>query len=114
MKTHKNSNIIQVEDSAGDIRLTRKEPGGYQISDALAAVTGGGTNLNHIFKKEKPAGTQTHDLILPDPNIPGKYGRRVLNIIKSTYELKSIPVIARSISKHDNDIQHWNSKYPNC
>ena len=97
--------ILLVEDSAGDIRLTEEVFKESKISNNLAVIRDGAEALAYLFQEgEKYENAVRPDLILLDLNLPKKSGKEVLAVIKEDENLRQIPVIILTISKSDEDI----------
>lgn len=114
MHSEKKIEILLVEDNPGDIRLTREAFNEYKIANNLSIVTDGEEAMNFLYKKDKYKNAPTPDMILLDLNLPRKDGREVLEEIKESNILKSIPVIVLSTSENDTDIRHSYEHYANC
>ncbi len=106
--------ILLVEDSPGDIILTREALEEHEIEHELFVVNDGNEAMsflkNHCPYKQSPR----PDIVILDLNLPRKDGRQVLKEIKSDYKLKSIPVIVLSTSDNDTDIAMSYRNHANC
>lgn len=114
MNPKRNIEILLVEDNPGDIRLTREAFEVYKIANTLSIVTDGEMALDYLNKKGTFKNVSTPDLILLDLNIPKKDGMEVLEEIKKSPKLKTIPVIILSTSENDADIRYAYENYANC
>jgi CheY-like chemotaxis protein len=97
--------VLLVEDSPGDVRLTREA-----FKDANAAITlhitTDGVDAMAFLRREGPhASAPRPDLILLDLNLPRMDGRQVLAIIKGDGSLKTIPTIILTTSDAEADVQ---------
>ncbi|MDN3515480.1 MAG: response regulator [Candidatus Brocadia sp.] len=106
--------ILLVEDSPGDVRLTRESLKEAKIRNNLHVVADGAEAMNFLRKKDKYADTPRPDIILLDLNLPKKDGREVLAEIKADDTLKSIPVVVLTISKAEEDILKSYNLHANC
>ncbi len=96
--------VLLVEDSPGDMRLTREA-----FRDANAAITlhvsADGVDAMAFLRRE---GTHAHaprpDLILLDLNLPRMDGRQVLAEVKGDDMLKTIPTIILTTSDAEADV----------
>jgi chemotaxis family two-component system response regulator Rcp1 len=96
--------VLLVEDSPGDVRLTREA-----LRDANTAielhVAADGVEAMSFLRHEAPhADVPRPDLILLDLNLPRMDGREVLALIKADPELKTIPTIILTTSEAEGDI----------
>lgn len=103
-KSYKIINILLVEDSEADIRLTREALKENKLEVDLEVVKDGVEALAYLKKEGKYKNTIRPDLILLDLNLPKKDGREVLAEIKIDDSLKSIPVVILTVSKDEEDI----------
>ena len=106
--------ILLVEDSPGDVRLTKEGLKEAKVRNNLHVVCDGVAALDFLRKKGKYANMPRPDLILLDLNLPKKDGREVLAEIKSDETLKCIPVVVLTISKAEEDILKSYKLYANC
>ena len=96
--------VLLVEDSPGDVRLTREA-----FQDANQAielhVAQDGVEAMAFLNQEPPHGNAPRpDLILLDLNLPRMDGREVLARIKADANLKTIPTIILTTSEAEADI----------
>ncbi len=96
--------ILLIEDNEGDIILTKKAFERGKIMNNLSVARDGKEGLDYLFKRGKFENVSTPDLILLDLNMPEVSGQEVLQQIKATDELKSIPVVVLTTSNSDEDI----------
>lgn len=96
--------ILLVEDSPSDIRLTQKVLADARIANNLSVVRDGVDALAFL-RGEAPneAGIQP-DLVLLDLNLPRKDGREVLHEIKADPDLRHIPVVVLTTSREEHDV----------
>ncbi|HHS95638.1 MAG TPA: response regulator [Phaeodactylibacter sp.] len=97
-------NILLVEDNPGDVRLTQEAFNECQSSIGLEVIMDGLEALHYLRKEGKYADAVAPDLILLDLNLPKKSGIEILQEVKSSPELKRIPVIILSTSNAEQDI----------
>jgi chemotaxis family two-component system response regulator Rcp1 len=114
MKNYKPINILLVEDSLADIRLTQEVFKEGKINNILNVVMDGEEALLYLRKSGKYKNVETPDLVLLDLNIPKKDGRQVLADIKTDNNLKVIPVIILTTSAAEQDIFNTYSHHANC
>jgi two-component system response regulator len=96
--------ILLVEDSQGDIRLTQEALRESRIVNELRVVTDGAAAIRYLFKQDEFADASSPDLILLDLNLPKKNGMEVLREIKSRPETAVIPVVMLTTSTAEEDI----------
>jgi two-component system, chemotaxis family, response regulator Rcp1 len=106
--------VLLVEDSLGDVRLTREA-----LKDATARinlhVVRDGVEAMQFLHREGPYATVVRpDLILLHLNLPRKDGREVLKEIKESAALTSIPVVVLTTSASDADILRSYLLHANC
>lgn len=106
--------ILLVEDSPGDVRLTQEALKEAKMRNNLHVVGDGVEAMSFLRKKGKYADAPRPDLIFLDLNLPKKDGREVLAEIKSEDDLKSIPVVVLTISKSEEDILRSYNLHANC
>lgn len=114
MKSYKPINILLIEDSLADIRLTQEVFKEGKINNTLSIVMDGEDALVYLRKSGKFKNVQTPDLVLLDLNIPKKDGRQVLAEIKADSTLKVIPVIILTTSAAEQDILNTYAHHANC
>jgi two-component system, chemotaxis family, response regulator Rcp1 len=97
-------NILLVEDSPSDIRLTQEALKDTDIKHFLSVVTDGEAALDFLLKSEVDR-SLIPDLILLDLNMPKKNGHEVLSEIKAKAPwLDQVPVILITVSQDEQDI----------
>ncbi len=106
--------ILMVEDSPGDVRLTQEAFKESKVKNRLYAVSDGIEAMAFLRKEGKYVNTPRPDLILLDLNLPKKDGRELLAEIKADENLKRIPVVILTISQAEEDIIGTYDLYANC
>src|SRR6056297_80209 len=117
MIQEKNTNSIEillVEDSPGDQRLTKEALKEGKINNNLYIVEDGEEALAFLKKQEPFTTVPKPDLILLDLNLPKMNGQEVLKIIKADETLKRIPVVILTTSQADEDILNAYNLNANC
>jgi CheY-like chemotaxis protein len=104
VEDRKGVNVLLVEDSPGDVRLTREA-----FREANPAVNlhvaPDGVEAMAFLRREGAHGEQPRpDFILLDLNLPRMDGREVLALIKADPSLRTIPTIILTTSEADADI----------
>ncbi len=106
--------ILLVEDSPADVRLTQEALKEEKIHNNLNVVNDGVEAMAYLRRQGKYAKAVRPDLVLLDLNLPKKDGREVLKEIKSDKELKMIPVVILTISKAEEDVIKTYNLHANC
>jgi chemotaxis family two-component system response regulator Rcp1 len=106
--------ILLVEDSPSDVRLTREAFKDAKVRVNLHVVTDGAEAMDFLLKQGKHTNAPVPDLILLDLNLPKKDGREVLGEIKESTTLKSIPVVILTTSQSGMDIMDSYRHHANC
>jgi chemotaxis family two-component system response regulator Rcp1 len=106
--------VLLVEDSPGDVRLT-KEVFREANMDIHLHVASDGLEAMAFLRRQEP---HTHaprpDLILLDLNLPKMDGREVLAQIKNDDSLKTIPTVILTTSHSQADIVRSYQLQANC
>jgi len=106
--------VLLVEDSPGDVRLTREAFKDAKVHINLHVATDGVEAIAFLLREGKYADAPRPDLILLDLNLPRKDGREVLGEIKGSPALMSIPVVILTTSASDIDILRSYQLHANC
>ena len=106
--------ILLVEDSAADVRLTQEALKEAKVRNTLNVVDDGVKAMAYLQKKGEYASAVRPDLILLDLNLPKKGGREVLEEIKNDPSLKRIPVVVLTVSRAEEDVLHTYNLHANC
>jgi chemotaxis family two-component system response regulator Rcp1 len=106
--------VLLVEDSPGDIRLTQEALKDAKIHINLQVVRDGEQAMSFLMRKGEYRNAPRPDLILLDLNLPKKDGREVLQEIKESETLKIIPVVILTTSAAEADILRSYSLHANC
>lgn len=97
-------NILMVEDSEGDARLTEEALKDSKLRIRLDTVVDGVEALEYLRKRGRYAQASTPDLILLDLNLPRVGGMEVLQEVKADQALRDIPVVVMTSSRAEQDI----------
>jgi two-component system, chemotaxis family, response regulator Rcp1 len=106
--------ILLVEDSPGDVRLTREALKSGKIRNTLHVVNDGVEAMAFLHREGDYADAGRPDLILLDLNLPRKNGKEVLAEIKADKDLHRIPVVVLTISQAERDILDTYNLNCNC
>ncbi len=96
--------ILLVEDSPADVRLTREALKEAKVLNSLHVVQDGIAAMDFLHKKGQYAGSPEPHLVLLDLNLPKKDGREVLAEIKQDKKLMHIPVVVLTTSRAEEDV----------
>lgn len=106
--------VLLVEDSPGNVRLTREAFKEAKVHVNLRVASDGIEAMAFLKREGKHADNPRPDLILLDLNLPKKDGREVLEEIKQSPALKTIPIVILTTSKSEEDILRSYSLHANC
>jgi CheY-like chemotaxis protein len=106
--------VLLVEDSAGDVRLTREAMKDAKVHISLNVAKDGIEAMAILKREGEHANAPRPDLILLDLNLPKKDGREVLKEIKESAALKSIPVVILTTSSSQEDVHNSYQLHANC
>jgi two-component system, chemotaxis family, response regulator Rcp1 len=106
--------VLLVEDSPGDIRLTREAFKDAKVHINLNVASDGIEAMAFLKRGGKHANAPRPDLILLDLNLPKKDGREVLSELKESQAFKSIPVVILTTSESEADIHGSYQHHANC
>jgi two-component system, chemotaxis family, response regulator Rcp1 len=106
--------VLLVEDSPGDVRLTREAFKDAKVHIKLSVALDGADAMAFLKREREHANAPRPDLILLDLNLPKKDGREVLAEIKESPTLRSIPVVVLTTSASEADILTSYRLHANC
>ena len=106
--------VLLVEDSPGDVRLTQEAFKDAKVHISLHVASDGAEAMAFLERKGEHSDAPRPDLILLDLNLPKKDGREVLEEIKQSPTLKSIPVVVLTTSASEEDILRSYLLHANC
>jgi len=106
--------ILLVEDSPGDVDLTKLALEDAKMVNNLSVVRDGIQAIAFPRKTGSYANAPHPDLILLDLNLPRKDGREVLAEIKEDPILKRIPVVILTTSDAERDVLQAYALHANC
>ncbi len=106
--------ILLVEDSPGDVRLTREALADAKLFNRLHVVSDGLEAMKFLRHEAPYEASPPPDLILLDLNLPRMDGREVLAKIKADEALKHIPVVVLTTSAAERDIVESYQLHANC
>ena len=106
--------VLLVEDSPGDVRLTQEAFRDANRSIHLHVVCDGVEAMAFLRQEGAHAHVPRPDLILLDLNLPKLDGREVLALIKQDDSLKMIPTVILTTSEAEADIVKSYQLQANC
>jgi chemotaxis family two-component system response regulator Rcp1 len=108
------TDVLLVEDSPGDVRLTQEAFRDANLLVNLHVATDGADALAFLRRQGHHADAPRPDLILLDLNLPKMDGRQVLAHIKEDDALKTIPTVILTTSEAEADIVRSYQLKANC
>jgi two-component system, chemotaxis family, response regulator Rcp1 len=106
--------VLLVEDSPGDVRLTQEALRDANRSICLHVAADGIDAIAFLRKQGEYTAAPRPDLILLDLNLPRMDGREVLAYIKADPHLKTIPTIILTTSDAERDVVESYKLQANC
>jgi chemotaxis family two-component system response regulator Rcp1 len=106
--------VLLVEDSPGDVRLTQEAFREANQAIHLHVATDGVEAMAFLGQKGAFTNVPRPDLILLDLNLPKMDGREVLAHIKDDAKLKTIPTVILTTSDAEADIVKSYQLQANC
>jgi two-component system, chemotaxis family, response regulator Rcp1 len=106
--------VLLVEDSPGDVRLTQEAFRDANKAINLHVVADGVEAMAFLRQSGEHVGAPRPDLILLDLNLPKMDGREVLALIKADESLKLIPTVILTTSEAEADIVKSYELQANC
>jgi chemotaxis family two-component system response regulator Rcp1 len=106
--------VLLVEDSPGDVRLTREAFREANGAIHLHVAADGVEAMAFLRREGAHAGAPRPDLILLDLNLPRMDGREVLTHIKEDDSQKTIPTVILTTSEAEADILKSYQLQANC
>lgn len=107
-------NVLLVEDSPGDVRLTQEAFRAADSSIRLQVASDGVEAMAFLRHEGVHDHAPRPDLILLDLNLPKMDGREVLAHIKEDDRLKAIPIVILTTSDAEADIVKSYQLHANC
>jgi two-component system, chemotaxis family, response regulator Rcp1 len=108
------TNVLLVEDSPGDVRLTQEAFHDANPSVQLHVVTDGVEAMSFLRREGGRVNAPRPDIILLDLNLPKMDGREVLAHIKGDASLKTIPTVILTTSEAATDVAKSYQLQANC
>jgi two-component system, chemotaxis family, response regulator Rcp1 len=112
--TERSINVLLVEDSPGDVRLTQEAFHEANPAVHLHVASDGVEAMAFLTHQGVYIDAPRPDLTLLDLNMPKMDGRQVLAQIKSNERLKTIPTVILTTSEGEEDIERSYLLQANC
>jgi chemotaxis family two-component system response regulator Rcp1 len=106
--------VLLVEDSPGDVRLTQEAFRDTNLAIHLHVASDGMEAMAFLRRQGVHSDAPRPDLILLDLNLPKMDGREVLAHIKDDSSLKTIPTVILTTSEAEVDIVKSYQLQANC
>jgi chemotaxis family two-component system response regulator Rcp1 len=100
--------ILLVEDNPADVKITQRAIRESALPVELLVVRDGQEAVDYLLRQGSHAhdeGWRSPDLILLDLNLPRLNGRQVLERIRATPALRSVPVVVLTTSNRREDVR---------
>lgn len=105
--------ILLIEDNEGDIFLIKEAFRETNFQGDIIEIKDGEAAIAFFLEKKANQEPISINLVLLDVNLPKKNGHEVLKFIKSTDDLKHIPVVMLTTSSSKSDIKKAYDNYVN-
>lgn len=109
-----NVQILLVEDSPADVRLTREAFRDAKVANDLHVVSDGEAALDFLRRSGPHGDAPRPDLVLLDLNLPRMSGREVLQDMRADPALRTIPVAVLTTSNAESDVHRSYDLGANC
>jgi CheY-like chemotaxis protein len=106
--------VLLVEDSPGDVRLTQEAFRAANAAIDLHVATDGMEAIDFLTRRGTYADVPRPDLILLDLNLPKMNGTEVLARIKGDDNLRTIPTVVLATSGAEEDVVKSFRLQANC
>lgn len=113
-KRHSLMDVLLIEDSPGDVRLTQEAFREANPAIRLHVASDGVEAMAFLQREGAHTRSPRPDIILLDLNLPRMDGREVLAWIKEDEKLKTIPVVILTTSDAEADITRSYQLRANC
>lgn len=105
--------LLVIEDSPSDVRLLEEALRENKIACEMVVACDGVEGLSHL-KRVCRGEMARPDLIILDLNLPRKNGREVLAEVKTSPDLRQIPVLVMTSSRSADDVTEAYTLNANC
>ena len=97
--------VLLVEDDPGDTLMIREAFADNKVRNSLTSVTDGVEAMRFLRREGEYADAPRPDLVLLDLNLPRVNGRELLQQIRKTPGLQTVPVVVLSTSNRLEDVR---------
>jgi chemotaxis family two-component system response regulator Rcp1 len=97
--------VLLVEDNQGDILLTKEAFINWKIRNNIVTINDGEEAICYLKRQKQYEEVGIPDIVILDINLPKIDGKEVLKFIKSSNELKHLPVVIFTSSCYDGDLK---------
>lgn len=97
--------VLLVEDNQGDILLTKEAFINWKIRNNIVTLNDGEEAICYLKRQKQYEEVGIPDIVILDINLPKIDGKEVLKFIKSSDELKHLPVVIFTSSCYDGDLE---------
>ena len=111
---NRQAEILLIEDSLPDIRLTERAFKSGKLQKRVSVVRDGVAALAYLRQEGEYVDAPRPDIILLDLGLPKKSGAEVLAEIKGDPSLKRIPVIVLTMSDAETDVLDTYDRHANA
>ena len=97
--------ILLIEDSPGDVELTRESFASGKLKNSLYVIMDGESALDYLFQRGPYQDHALPDIILLDLNLPVLNGYQVLERMKANPETRCIPVVVLTTTDNRREVR---------
>lgn len=106
--------ILLIENNPGDVKLMKEAFMEARLKDELRVVTSGEEALDYLHRRDEFEKAPRPNIALLESRLSDVNGWELLERIKTSSELKHIPVIVLTSSEVEDDIVKSYSRYANA
>lgn len=103
-RTGERIDLLLIEPNPGDARLFAESFEAGKLANSVHRVTDGTAALDYLEQRGTYADRPRPDLVLLEPQLPGKSGREVLSVLKDEPALSDVPVVVLTSSAVGEEI----------
>lgn len=97
--------VLLIEDNQGDVLLAREAFINWKLKNKIVTLKDGEEALLYLNREQPYSHVSKPDLVILDINLPKIDGKQVLRFMKSSDELKRLPVVIFSSSCMESDLE---------
>lgn len=97
--------VLLIEDNQGDVLLAREAFINWKLKNKIVTLKDGEEALLYLNREQPYGDVSKPDLVILDINLPKIDGKQVLRFMKSSDELKRLPVVIFSSSCMESDLE---------